>query len=142
MDGEHHGDFVSGEPIDRPPARERSFAREKVRRAPRVHLGDHAGGRVAPAAGPPSRAFHYASERCVLLGQIADRLPRTVACRLTAGARRMPVVAIRLSTLAGASVHVSPTLTGEALYLDHRDFSALEGGAVVPDLADVIAAIR
>ena len=93
----------------------------------------------ASARGP---AFHYASERTLLLGQLTDYLPPTLACTLTPGARRTQVIAVKVTTASGASVHVRPFATGSALYLDHRDLSALEGGAIVPDLADVVERLR
>ena len=89
-----------------------------------------------------TRAFHYASTRTVPLGHIASRLGGRVAFELTSDARRMPVIGIKITSLSGGSVHAPPTLTEGGLYLDHRDLAAIETGAVVPELAEIVARIR
>ena len=99
------------------------------------------------AAGKPSNRtprleapFHYATERTLPLSRIADRLPPRVADTLSARARRATVVAIRLSSRGGRAIHSPPTIAGEVLYLDYRDLAAMEAGAIVPDVAELIEA--
>ena len=134
MDGGYHDEFArpAAELFAAKPAKPRP-----ARRSVRVDVE-----RPRDAAAERARAFHYRTERTTPLGRLADRLPPALARTLSPGARRLPVVAVRLSSRAGSAVHAAPALTASALYVDHRDLAAIEAGAVVPDLEDLIARLR
>ena len=152
MDAGRHGDFTPDEATvtartERDTASERGTTTERDaterprtrRTATRARRAPKADAEPAPAR---ARPFHYATQRCLTVGQVARWLPAAATCALSAGALRFPVVAVRLAAQSGSPVHVCPTLTADALYLDHRDLAALEAGAIVPDLAETVARIR
>lgn len=152
MDGGRHDDFSThddvataelrsvdlgsiGEAIARPRPNARS-------RRGRAIAPDVRGSTSQPAASQAPKPFHYASARTMMLGQLADMMLPGRSLRLSADARRMPVIGVRLTSRTGRSVHAAPVLTGEALFVDHRDLAALDAGAVVPDLAAVVESVR
>ena len=141
----HGGALPSGE-AGRADASERTV-RIAADRASRVHRPARPERPRTPHERPRTpherpRAFHYATARTLLLGQIAEKLSPALARTLGPRARRMQVIAVRLSSRAGSSVHATPTLTSDALFIDHRDLAALDAGAIVPDLEDVIGQLR
>lgn len=146
MDGGRYNDFSTAD-LQSVDVEDLTDAAVTARPKPRSGRGraatpDARGVGTRPVASQAPKPFHYASERTMMLGQLADMLPRARSLRLSADARRMPVIGVRLTSRTGRSVHAVPTLTGEALFVDHRDLAALDAGAVVPDLAAVVESVR
>ena len=140
MDGASYDDIRSHDPYEGqlPPTRRRrpETSPDRAREGRKVVVPDGAG-----TPGPAPRAFHYATARTVPIAQLAVRLSPGVAAALTARVRRLPVVAVRVTSRGGTAVHAAPAPTPDALYVDHRDLMALEAGAEVPDLEDAVLAL-
>ena len=99
-----------------------------------------------PSSGPASRAeaqaFHYATRRVMRLGQAEDLLRSISSVPVRTRDREVELYVVQLKTAVGEPVRTEPRALPDALYIDYRDFRAMESGAIVPGLDEALTELR